>query len=162
DRPTTFVLRSGGSADRRLLHMNGAASDIVIRRHTAPAACATTTRDTPLTNFDVFARTWAEQYGFFDVRKADWAGIVARHRRKVTARTTPAELFQILEDMIAPSEAAHTSIRAGNIDRTFSGSRRSATFVDRADRPRAFGIVEQKYARTPLRAWCNGQLQYGR
>src|SRR5262245_1051270 len=38
DRPTTYVFRSGGSADRRQLHMNGAASDIVIRRGSAPSS----------------------------------------------------------------------------------------------------------------------------
>ena len=162
-RPTTYVFRSGGSPDRRLLHMNGAASDIVIRRRRgAPAACSTPTPDTAMANFDVFARTWAEQYGFFDVKKADWPAVVAAHRPAVTDRTTPTELFQTLREMIEPFEDAHTSISANNIDRVFSGSRRSANWLDRADRPRAFEIVEQKYLRMPLRSWCNGQLQYGR
>jgi C-terminal processing protease CtpA/Prc len=163
DRPTTFVFRSGADPDRRFLHMNGAASDIVIRRQRgAPAACSTPTPDTPLSNFDVFTRTWAEQYGFFDIRKVDWSAIVARHRSRVSDRTTAPELFQILKEMIEPFEDAHTSIRAENINQTFSTARRSANWLERADRPRAFDIVEQKYVRTPLRAWCNGQIQYGR
>ena len=62
DRPTTFVFRSGGAPDRRLLHMNGAASDIVIlRRQGAPSSCSRPPADTPVVNFDVFTRTWAEQ-----------------------------------------------------------------------------------------------------
>jgi|SoiMethySBSTD1v2_1073268.scaffolds.fasta_scaffold91174_3 peptidase S41-like protein/tricorn protease-like protein len=161
-RPTTFVFRSGGSPDRRQLHMNGAASDIVVRRGSAPAVCSTPTPDTPLTNFDVFTRTWAEQYGFFDVRKANWSAIVAKHRPRVTDRTTPGELFQILKEMIEPFEDAHTSIRADSINQAFSGTRRSANWLDHADRPRAFEIVEQRYMRAPLRSWCNGQVQYGR
>src|SRR5690349_18828785 len=32
DRETTFLFRSGGTPDRRILHMNGAASDIVLHR----------------------------------------------------------------------------------------------------------------------------------
>jgi len=163
DRPTTFIFRSGADPNRRLLHMNGAASDIVIRRQRgAPAACSTPTPDTPLTNFDVFTRTWAEQYGFFDIRKVNWPAVVAKYRPRVTDRTTATELFQILKEMIEPLEDAHTSIRADNIDQTFSNSRRSANWLDRADRPRAFEIVEQTYLRTPLRSWCNGQIQYGR
>jgi hypothetical protein len=163
DRPTTFILRSGGNPDRRFLHMNGAASDIAIRRQRgAPATCSTPTPDTPLSNFDVFTRTWAEQYGFFDIKKADWSALVARYRSKVNDRTTAAELFQMLKEMIEPFDDAHTSIRAETINQTFSGARRSANWLERADRPRAFDIVDQKYARTPLRSWCNGQIQYGR
>ncbi|HEX7136320.1 MAG TPA: S41 family peptidase, partial [Vicinamibacterales bacterium] len=93
---------------------------------------------------------------------ADWSAIVAQHRPQVTDGTTPQELFQILKAMIEPFEDAHTSIRAENINQTFSGARRSANWVDRAERPRAFDIVEQKYLRSPLRSWCNGQVQYGR
>jgi hypothetical protein len=163
DRPTTFVLRSGKDGDRRLLHQNGAASDVVIRRQRdAPTACSKPAPDTPLTNFDVFTRTWAEQYGFFDIRKVNWSAVVAERRPKITDKTTPTELFQILKEMIEPFEDAHTSISANNINQGFSGSRRSANWVERADRPRAFEIVEQKYARVPLRSWCNGQVQYGR
>src|ERR1051325_6506853 len=121
DRPTTFVFRSGTDPDRRLLHMNGAASDIVIRRQRgAPAACSTTTPDTPLSNFDIFTRTWAEQYGFFDIKHVDWPAVVARNRAKVTDRTTATELFQMLKEMIEPLQDAHTSIRAENINQTFS------------------------------------------
>jgi hypothetical protein len=39
---------------------------------------------------------------------------------------------------IEPFEDAHISIRADSINQTFSGSRRSANWRDRADRPRAF------------------------
>jgi hypothetical protein len=170
DRPTTFIFRStgskGGDPNRRLLHMNGAASDIVIRRERgAPAACATPTPNTAKSNFDVFTRTWAEQYGFFDIKKVDWPSVVARYQRQVTERTTAPELFQIMREMIEPFQDAHTSIRTEgdvNINQTFSGSRRGPNWLERAERPRAFEIVERKYVRTPLRSWCNGQIQYGR
>ena len=163
DQSTTWILRSGGAADRRVLHQNGAASDVVIRRRsTAPEVCAKPTPDTPASNFEVFARTWAEQYGFFDIKKADWPAIVAKQRPRVTEGTTPQELFQILREMIEPFQDAHTSINARNINQGFSSARKSANWLERADRPRAFEIVEQKYALTPLRSWCNGQVQYGR
>ena len=96
------------------------------------------------------------------MRKANWSAIVARNRPRVSDRTTPQELFQILKEMIEPLEDAHTSIRAENINQSFSGARRTASWLERADRAHAFEVVEQNYARTPLRAWCNGQVQYGR
>jgi hypothetical protein len=163
DRPTTYVLRSGGSPNRRRIHMNGAASDIVIHRiGAAPEPCARPIANTPLTNFDVFARTWGEQYGFFDLKHADWNAITARSRSRVSDATTPREVFQILKEMIEPFEDAHTSIRAEGSGETWNGVRKSATWLDRSERPRAFELTEQKYVRGPLRSWCNGQLQYGR
>jgi len=163
DRPTTLIVRAGGTADRRLLHQNGAASDMVVRRRSAaPEVCAKPAADTPMTNFDVFARTWAEQYGFFDIKKADWPAIVSKSRSRVTEGTTPQELFQILREMIEPFQDAHTSVSARDINQGFSGARKSANWLERSDRPRAFEIVEQKYVRTPLRSWLNGQMQYGR
>jgi hypothetical protein len=159
----TYIFRSGGSSDRRLVHRNGAASDIVIRRiASAPAQCARPIADTPLNNFDVFAHTWAEQYGFFDLRKADWRAITARYKSRVSDRTTPRELFQVLRDMIEPFDDAHTRVQAEAIGATWRGARKNANWLEPADRTRAFEITEQKYVRGPLRSWCNGQVQYGR
>lgn len=162
-RPTTLVVREAGSSDRRQLHVDGAASDIVIRRVGAkPKACAAPPRDTPVVNFDVFTRTWAEQYGFFDLKRADWKSIVASHRGRVTDKTTPDELFEILKSMIEPFEDAHTNIRAESIGKSWGGTRKSANWLERDQRLHAFEIVEQKYLQTALRSWCNGQIQYGR
>jgi hypothetical protein len=145
------------------VHRNGAASDIVIHRiGSAPSQCASAIADTPLNNFDVFARTWAEHYGFFDLRKADWRAITARYRAHVTDRTTPDELFQILRSMIEPFEDAHTRVRAEAIGQNWGGTRKNANWLEAAERVRAFDITEQKYIRGPLRSWCNGQVQYGR
>ena len=162
-RPTTMVVREAGLSDRRRLHVDGTASDIVIRRVGAkPKACAAPLRDTPIVNFDVFTRTWAEQYGFFDLKRADWKSIVASHRGRVTDKTTPDELFEILKSMIEPLEDAHTFIQAESIGKSWGGTRRSPNWLERDQRPRAFEIVEQKYLQTALRSWCNGQIQYGR
>ncbi len=163
EEPAVLWIRDGGSPDVRRVHFDGSASDVVVRRLSSkPAACASTVTDTPLSNFDVFARTWAEQYGFFDLKRADWAAIVADHRSRVTETTTPEALFDVLTSMIAPFNDAHTSIRAEKIGKTWNGARRSATWLERSERPSAFEVVEQKYLRGPLRSWCKGQVQYGR
>jgi len=163
NQAATYLVRANGSASRRLIHRNGAASDVVVRRSSArPNPCARPIADTPLGNFDVFARTWTEQYGFFELRKADWPDITGRARARVTDQTTPHELFQILRSMIEPLTDAHTRIRAEAIGESWSGTRKSANWLEPAERARAFEIVEQKYLRGPLRSFCNGQVQYGR
>jgi Peptidase family S41 len=163
ERPTTLVVRETGSPGTRRLHLDFAASDIVIQKTGArPQVCATAPRNTPSANFDVFARTWAEHYPFFALKRADWRAIVASHRRQVTDKTTPDKLFEILRSMVEPFEDAHTNIRAETIKKSWSGTRKSPTWLERDQRARAFEIVEQNYLSTPLRSWCNGQVQYGR
>src|SRR5215467_13404590 len=50
-------IRSGGAPDHRMVHIDGASSDIRIDRlPRKPSVCEPATADTPLGNFDVFAR----------------------------------------------------------------------------------------------------------
>jgi len=157
DAPVTFLIlpTEGG---RLRLHMNGAASDIVIRRGQRPAACDRTTPDTPTTNFDVFATTWAEQYGFFDLKGADWKAIVAANRPRITGSSPPESLFAVLSGMIEPLHDAHTFIRAGTVGR-FGGARKTANSLERADFAKAYALTEQ-YLTLPVHKFCNGQLEF--
>jgi hypothetical protein len=62
DEGVSFV-RTGGTNDHKLLHQEEAVPDIRIDRiESLPAVCEHLTADTPLNNFEVFVRTWAEQY----------------------------------------------------------------------------------------------------
>ena len=161
DGATTFLLLPGNSDDERRLHRNGAASDIVLRRTAArPSVCDRSTPDTPKTNFEVFAATWGEHYGFFDLKRADWKAIVAANREKVTDSTRPEELFEILKGMVEPFEDAHTNIRATTIDKVWSGTRKSPTWLDRAERAKPFEVIDKNYLRSPLRSWCKDKVQY--
>src|SRR3982751_3211399 len=64
--PVTVLLLRDQSPNGLRFPMNGAASDVVLRgAATRPSTCEHPTPNTPASNFDVFATTWAEQYGFF-------------------------------------------------------------------------------------------------
>ena len=165
-----FFVRAGGEGDQRRLHNDGTASDVRIDRVPAlPEACRTPTPDTPGDNFEVFTRTWAEHYILFDEKKTDWAAVVAENRAKVTDRTTPSELFDILEGMIRPFGDAHTSLRAPALDKTFRtlrpGSDRLlkdgySTFRAKT-MPALLAVTDRAYVKGPLRRWCNDQVHYG-
>ena len=153
---------TGSAPDKKRLHMNGAASDILVHRLPAPLpACHHLVPDTPEKNFEVFAWSWAEQYGFFGVRGVNWPKVVAENRPKVGPTTPSDSLFEILKGMIEPLEDAHTRISAPAINKQFHGSRKGPNRLEPSERPRAFEIVEQKYLRGPLRSWCMGQVQFG-
>ena len=94
-----FFVRPGGSNEHKVLHLDGSASDMRIDRMSRmPVGCDHLTPDTPRDNFEVFARTWAEQYISFDLKHVDWQKVVAANRPRITAETSPAELFDILGD----------------------------------------------------------------
>jgi hypothetical protein len=166
-------IRSGGTADHRILHSVGSASDVRIDRIAKlPAVCDHPIPNTPQGNFEVFTRTWAENYILFDQQKADWDAIVAANRAKVTDTTTPAELFDILAGMIEPFHNLHTYIDAPDLKRQFRTWRPGTDRVVKdvpgglgrrrlsQTMPTLLAITDRAYLQTPLRKWCNDQVQY--
>jgi hypothetical protein len=159
--PVTILLLRDAAADGLRFHENGAASDVVLRRAAAPpSTCEHPTPNTPVSNFDVFTTTWAEQYGFFDIRHVNWSSIVAANRAKVSDTTSAATLFAVLRGMIEPLHDAHTYIGAPDANLRFSGFRPSPDRVPREDFDRAYGAVEH-YLTGPLHRFCNGRVEFG-
>ncbi|HXZ42750.1 MAG TPA: S41 family peptidase [Terriglobales bacterium] len=153
-----FFLRPGGSNDHKVLHFDGSASDMRIDRLSRmPAICDHPTPDTLPDNFEVFARTWAEQYISFDLKHVDWDKVVAANRPKVTAETRPIDLFAILAGMIQPFGDAHTSINAPAIGMSFHGFRLG---VERSQKD-ALTVTDSAYLKSPLQKFCENQVQYG-
>ena len=172
----TYFIRTGGSADHRLLHNDGAASDIRIDRLLErPAPCIRPGGDTPMDNFEVFTRTWAENYISFDLKHADWDQIVTRSRAQVTAQTSPTALFEVLERMIQPFGDAHTFITTGSIKRRFQGLRPGTDRVvtelvgnggleqfRKTGMGKLLAVTDRAYLHGPLRKFCNDWLQFGK
>src|SRR5215470_12818292 len=164
-----FFVRSGGRADHRLLHNVSSASDVRIDRIAKlPATCEHPTPNTPQGNFEVFTRTWAENYILFDQQKADWDATVAANHAKITDKTTPAELYDILAGMIEPLHNLHSYIEAPDLKREFHTYRPGTDRVVKGDRhefrakimPSLLAVTDRAYLQTPLRKWCNDQVQY--
>lgn len=168
-RGSEQFVRAGGSADHKLLHRQGSASDERIDRvPRLPAVCDHPTENTPAGNFDVFAQTWAEHYISFDLKKTDWGKVVEAHRSRVTSNTTPTELFDILKAMIAPFGDTHAFLAAPQIDRQFQSLRPGTDRVVKggfqefrgSGMAALLGVTDRAYLQTPLRRFCNDQIQY--
>jgi hypothetical protein len=164
-----FFIRSGGTGDHRVLHNIGSVSDVRLDRIARlPATCEHPTPNTPQGNFEVFTRTWAENYILFDQQKADWDATVAANHSKITDKTTPAELYDILAGMIEPLHNLHSYIEAPDLKREFHTYRPGTDRVVKGDRhefrakimPSLLAVTDRAYLQTPLRKWCNDQVHY--
>ncbi|AJT67996.3 hypothetical protein T261_6384 [Streptomyces lydicus] len=135
---------------RRTLHRIGA----------LPARCAERPSRDPRAVFDIFWRTYAENYPFFRAKKIDWTAVRERYRPRITAKTTDDELFAVLRAMIEPLHDAHTHIAAGR-GRQYAGKRpgtvlptpESAARIDRAIAANLGPGVTQRH-------WAQGKLSY--
>jgi len=141
--PIVVAIKTDGD-DRARMDVGFAASEMVIHRiPRKPPVCDTATPNTPRSNFDVFAATFAEHYPFFAERKVNWGAVVDSNRAKVTDATTPEALFNILGGMIAPMRDAHTSIAARSIGQSLRPVRQTPSFVPSAQRAAAYALVKQ-------------------
>ncbi len=169
-----FFIRSSKSnpeSGEKRLHFEGSASDLLVHRvQKVPRVCETPSPNTPAGNFEVFARTFDEQYISFGLKHANWKKIVADNRPKVISQITPTQLFDILQAMIEPFHDAHTAISAPSLKREFEGFRpggyqlaegKSESRFKKREMPILLGVTERAYLDGPLKKLCNGQLQYG-
>ncbi len=165
-----FFVRAGGSTDHRILHNEGSASDVRFDRlPRLPEVCDHPTPNTPEDNFEVFARTWSENYISFDLKKSDWAKVVETNRPKVTSKTTGSDLFDVLEGMIKPFNDTHTYISAPDLKREFRTMRPGTDHLfkngymefRKKGVPALLAVIDRAYLRDQLRKWCNDQIQFG-
>jgi hypothetical protein len=78
-----------------------------------PPTCAnggTKSSDDPVENFEIYWRTFDEQYAFFELYGVDWQARYDEFRPRVTDTTSKAELFEILSEMTAPLKDGHVSL----------------------------------------------------
>ena len=160
--PARFSIYRSASPDTLRLHSYGAASSILLYRVRAgPATCAQPTPSDPVTIFEVFWNTYAEQYGFFDLRGIDWGAVHRRFAPQVTARMTPRALFEVLQAMIEPLHDAHTYLGARDIDGRYHGSRPDSNALSDEDRDRVGQIIQTRYLIDPIHLFCNDRIGFG-
>lgn len=170
DKSEVFFIRSGGNGNHKLLHNEGSASDVRLDRlPRLPAVCDHPTPNTPAGNFEVFTRTWAENYILFDQKKVDWAELVRTNQKKIRPETTQAELYDILVAMIEPLHDRHTFIEAPDLKRDFSTYRPGTDRIIKGNTreffsktlPALWESTDSAYLKTPMRKWCREKVQYG-
>ncbi|MDQ2710972.1 MAG: S41 family peptidase [Acidobacteriota bacterium] len=165
-----YIVAGGDDDHKRIERPAGLTSIVLSRLSALPDVCTPPTANTPLGNFDVFAQTFAEHYISFDLRHIDWDRIVTQQRKRITPRTTPTQLFEILKAMLEPLTDIHTGLEAPKIKRNFDAPLRPGTDrvvgsnIDRfakAGRRELAAITNHAYFHGLLLSFCRGQWQYG-
>jgi hypothetical protein len=155
-------ISTGPSPPTLYLAWPAAASKVVCRRlDERPKIRDQKTENTPLANFDVFWTTFAEHYPFFPFHHVDWDAVRAKYRNKVTADTTPTELFAVLAEMMEPLHDAHTSLNAPSLPKRYHGMRPDPHPLDRKDFSRITEIIK-KHLQGELKSACQGQVSFGK
>ncbi|QOY89403.1 S41 family peptidase [Paludibaculum fermentans] len=135
-----------------------------------PAVCSPPTANTPLGNFDVFTRTFAEHYVAFALRGVDWERNVAEQRGRIGTATTPAQLFEILSGLIRPLADIHTGLDAPALKKSFDaplkpGSERlvrgDVARFEKSGRRELAAVTDRVYLHGRVRPFCRGQWLYG-
>jgi len=145
---------------RGWIHPLGSAGNIGMHRiGKLPANCLRPTATGPVISFDVFWRTFAENYPFFSAQKINWPAIVARYRTRVSARTSPDELFNVFVAMVRPLHNAHIDVISADDKRGFEGLRPhtrawSAALCAQAER------VTDRSLHAQLRTWGDGKIAF--
>jgi carboxyl-terminal processing protease len=109
--PDNLVYDSEGQA----IYFSAALEDYAIELRSIPKrpqTCGLELASDPLTVFDSFASYMSTHYAFFDLYRVDWEVAVAEARRKVSTRSTDAELFDVLSDLIRPLKDGHLELTA--------------------------------------------------
>ncbi len=161
-----LTISAGRSPDAMRLRVDGAISDIMLRRApTAPQVCTEPDADTALTNFDIFWQTFREHYPFFALHGVDWDVVRERFRPRITETTTPKQLHALFVEMIRPLHDAHTFVDLDSEDLEFSGERPDPQPLTGSDRERVSDIVDDRLDDRlvgPRRSFADGKISFGR
>lgn len=148
---TEFGTRTDMPDGRSAVFATGATRYLANRLPAVPNECANPAKSkSPLVTFDAVWAAMNDHYGFFDVRRMDWASARATYRPRAAAAKSDNELWDILTEMLAPLRDTHVSLERR--DQTWSQARH-----DRATAPDPDGIIPNgRPLIAGLRSWLSG------
>lgn len=162
DDGSVSTFTPGPGPNRALWHIDANVNArTLIRLPALPAACAHPTPATPIETFDVFWRTFAENYPFFAQRGIGWNQVYDTYRPRVTANTTDAQLRDIFAAMITPLHDAHVGLLADGT-RVYSTKPGTQVPTDQLD-AQAMTLIKHADladATSPPQTWCRGRVAF--
>jgi len=94
----------------------------------------------PIHNFEVYTKTYEEHYEYFQLNKINWDSLYSAYRTKVSAGTSDAELYLLLEDLLKELKDNHGSIEP--TDEVYAAADQQSNRVEEAENEREYGDFE--------------------
>ncbi|MGX2993321.1 S41 family peptidase [Streptomyces sp. JNUCC 64] len=150
------------SGTRATLRIHGTVGARGLERIAAlPKRCERPQPTGPRAAFDVFWRTFQENYAFFRTRGVDWREVRDTYRPRVHAGTTPDELFDVLAEMTEPLRDGHVSLEAPELNRSAQVGRPGTREPDEALEKRTRRFIERRdLGGTRLKSYAQGAIGY--
>ncbi|MBB5119252.1 hypothetical protein FHS36_002685 [Streptomyces eurocidicus] len=156
-----LTVRALPGGDRATLHADGAVGDRRLRRIAAlPDSCGQPVdpKDS-LAAFDVFWRSFEENYPFFAAKGVDWHKTRDRYRPQVRADTPKDRLFDLFAEMVEPLNDAHVAVQDGK--RIFARARPGTVMPgEELDQRAKRHIVEHDLKGRRTHEFANGRITY--
>ena len=95
------------------------------------------TTNEPLENIDALCKLFEENYASFKEKNIDWQSICQKSRKRVSSNTSDDELFEIMTEMLKPLNDGHVTLKAKEINASFSASRESRIMTELKTIPKA-------------------------
>lgn len=127
----------------------------------------------PEYNFEVFWRSFDENYAFFDTHDVDWQAVYQQYRPRVNANTSNDSLYDILTEMISLLDDRHVSLEGDDYPRRYSGHPGTLQKLLQKELPAgqhanrdaviaiARSVVAEHYLRSSIRDAIGGQFTWG-
>lgn len=127
-----------------------------------PETCATPTENTPENTFETYWKFFNEHFAFFELRGMDWQAAYDTYRPQVTPETSDEELFEIIQDMIAPLGDGHVSIISPDGDFQAVELPNWAEGLEEEDLPAFAMLAADNYLQEDAKFLADGTFIYGK
>ncbi|GGF79053.1 hypothetical protein GCM10010912_25130 [Paenibacillus albidus] len=114
----------------------------------------------PVDNFEVFWKTFEENFSFFPIVKVDWKAVYKEYKPKVNAATSDKELEQIFKEMLGKLNDGHTNLIIG--EEFFSTKTVEREEFYKANQESMQNNIETEYIKGALKSKLDGSILYGR
>ena len=90
----------------------------------------TSVKKEPLKNINALCELFKLNYASFEEKKINWKSICQESQKRVSSNTSDKELFEIMTEMLKPLNDGHVTLKAKEINSSFSASRESRIMTE--------------------------------
>ena len=90
----------------------------------------TSVTNEPLENIDALCELFKMNYASFEEKNINWKSICQDAQKRVSSNTSDKELFEIMTEMLKPLNDGHVTLKAKEINSSFSASRESRIMTE--------------------------------